>query len=303
MTTSRNRAPRWLLGLLTLIIVALAVLSFAVSFVALRDLAARSGVPNDIAWAWPFIVDGLIVVAMLYVFTQQEGRAFAWGALILFAVISIGSNGMHTWITLDPSKGVAPLFAIFMGTVPPIALLTASDLLARILTASRATRAIVEDTVVDSHATPSEPTSTVVPLAAEVSAALAAPDTGQAIEGGKHDMAEIASSAVAEHGGNTTATVTPDVISSSTSDDLALASVAPIYEMASVLSATDNGPAIPNDPDGQVAWLVKRTENGGNMALETLVGCFEAAGLSLSKRTIQRRLADARSQHPEAFAS
>ena len=303
MPTSLNRAPRWLLGLLTLIIVALAVLSFAVSFVALRDLAARSGVPNNIAWAWPFIVDGLIVVAMLYIFTQEEGRVFAWGALGIFAVISIISNGMHTWITLDPSKGVAPVFAIGMGTVPPIALLTASDLLARILTASRATRAIVEDAVVDSYATPSEPIPPVEPPAVEVPAALTLPYTRPAIEQGKDDLAEVDAPSVAEPGDIASIAVTPHVISPSAPDDMALAPVTQLHEVTSVAPVRNDGPAVPDDPDGQVAWLVHRTENGGDMALETLMECFKSAGLSLSKRTIQRRLSDARSQRPEAFAS
>ena len=98
------------------------------------------------------------------------------------------------------------------------------------------------------------------------------------------------------------AVATP-VIGPSTPDDTVLASVAPISEMASVAPVHDDSPAIPNDPDGQVEWLVDRAENEGGMALETLVECFETAGLSLSKRTIQRRLADARSQHPDAFAS
>lgn len=299
MTTSRKRAPRWLIGLLTLIIGLLTVLSFAVSFVALRDLASRSGVPDDIAWAWPFIVDGLIVVAMLYVFTQQEGRAFAWGALVVFALISIVSNGMHTFITLDPSKGVTPAFAIFIGTVPPIALLTISELLARILTASRATRAIEADTIASDDTVASEPMPAVKPLIGEMPAA----DTRPAIEEAKDDTVEVASPPVAENGDSTTTAVTPPAISSSTADDTALASVTPIHEMISAPSATGDSPAVPDDPDGQVAWLVDRNENDGDMSLETLVDCFEDAGLSLSKRTIQRRLAEARSQHPDAFAS
>lgn len=303
MTNSFNRAPRWLIGLLTIIISLLAVLSFAVSFVALRDLAARSGVPEDIACAWPLIVDGLIVVAMLYVFTQEEGRTFAWGALILFATISIGSNGMHTWITLDPSKGVAPFFAIAMGTVPPIALLTASDLLARIFTASRATRAIEADTVASDDIAESKPIPPVESPTAEVPAALALPDTRPAIEEGKDDTVEVPSPSVAEQGGIASIDGTPLVISSPTSDDTALASVTQIHEMTSVAPVHDDGPAVPDDPNGQVAWHIERNENEGDMTLETLVGCFEAAGLSLSKRTIQRRLSDARSQHPDAFAS
>ena len=41
----------------------IAAAAFWLSFTALADLARRSGVDESQAWAWPLIVDGIIVVA------------------------------------------------------------------------------------------------------------------------------------------------------------------------------------------------------------------------------------------------
>lgn len=41
--------------------------AFWLSFTALRDLARRAGIDAGQAWAWPLIVDGIIVVATVSV--------------------------------------------------------------------------------------------------------------------------------------------------------------------------------------------------------------------------------------------
>ena len=41
--------------------------AFWLSFTSLADLAARSGIGAGQAWAWPLIVDGIIVVATVAV--------------------------------------------------------------------------------------------------------------------------------------------------------------------------------------------------------------------------------------------
>src|SRR3954469_2781506 len=46
-----------------LITVGIGAASFVLSFAALRDLASRAGIPGQLAWLWPMIVDGTILQA------------------------------------------------------------------------------------------------------------------------------------------------------------------------------------------------------------------------------------------------
>jgi hypothetical protein len=58
--------------------------AFWLSFTSLADLAARSGIGAGQAWAWPLIVDGIIVVATVAVVAlagQRPGtRGRCWSA-------------------------------------------------------------------------------------------------------------------------------------------------------------------------------------------------------------------------------
>ena len=50
----------------------IAAAAFWLSFTALADLARRSGVDESKAWAWPLIVDGIIVVATVSVVADRK---------------------------------------------------------------------------------------------------------------------------------------------------------------------------------------------------------------------------------------
>ena len=58
--------------------------AFWLSFTALADLAARSGVDRRQAWAWPLIVDGIIVVATVAVvaLAGQRSAWYPWSLLV-----------------------------------------------------------------------------------------------------------------------------------------------------------------------------------------------------------------------------
>ena len=58
--------------------------AFWLSFTALADLARRSGVDAGQAWAWPLIVDGIIVVATVAVVALASQRS-AWYPWLLLA--------------------------------------------------------------------------------------------------------------------------------------------------------------------------------------------------------------------------
>ncbi|MFE5776887.1 hypothetical protein [Brachybacterium sp. NPDC056505] len=60
---------------------------------------------------------------------------------------------------------------------------------------------------------------------------------------------------------------------------------------------------LPRDREGQVDWIAQRAREGRETGTADRVGLFRDAGVLMSKRTVQRRAAEARAQHPEAFAA
>ena len=89
----------------------LAIGGFVLSFAALRDLAVRVGMPADLGWIWPLLIDGMIVEATLAVvaLAQRGSRAvwYAWFLLAVGALVSVGSNGAHAVISGHGWAGAA----------------------------------------------------------------------------------------------------------------------------------------------------------------------------------------------------
>ena len=71
--------------------------AFWLSFTSLADLARRSGIDAGQAWAWPLIVDGIIVVATVAVVALAGTRVawYPWLLLILGAGLSVTANSIH----------------------------------------------------------------------------------------------------------------------------------------------------------------------------------------------------------------
>jgi hypothetical protein len=109
----------------------LAIGGFILSFNALRDLAAASGILPELAWIWPLVVDGFIVVATAAAFgLKKRGPRttwYPWSALALFAVVSVAGNAAHA--LSSPDVTVPVWVATVVSSVPAIALLIASHLL------------------------------------------------------------------------------------------------------------------------------------------------------------------------------
>ncbi|MFT8396159.1 DUF2637 domain-containing protein [Propionibacterium sp.] len=102
--------------------------AFWLSFTALADLAARSGIASGQAWAWPLIVDGIIVVATVSV-VALAGRRSAWYPWMLLgggALISVTANAAHAVVSAD--TGVPSMLAAAVAAVPPIVLLAITHL-------------------------------------------------------------------------------------------------------------------------------------------------------------------------------
>ncbi|MBU3994888.1 MAG: DUF2637 domain-containing protein [Actinobacteria bacterium] len=118
--------------------VLIAAAAFWLSFTALTDLARRSGIDAGQAWAWPLIVDGLIVVATVAVVALDGHRAawYPWLLLIAGTLVSVVANALHATVAADAD--VPPLLAGCVAAVPPLVLLASTHLTVVLVRSHRA---------------------------------------------------------------------------------------------------------------------------------------------------------------------
>ena len=104
--------------------------AFWLSFTALADLARRSGVDARQAWAWPLIVDGIIVVSTVSVvaLAQQREAWYPWLLLMAGAAVSVAANAIHAVVAADADVPAALAGAV--AAVPPLVLLAITHLTA-----------------------------------------------------------------------------------------------------------------------------------------------------------------------------
>jgi hypothetical protein len=135
----------------------IAVGAFWLSFTSLADLARRSGIPSTQAWAWPLIVDGIIVVGTVAVvaLAGQRGAWYPWMLLMIGAAVSVAANSIHAVVTADAD--VLPLLAASVAAVPPLVLLAITHLTVAL---TQRFRLDVSSTAV----TPRDPSTEVVQL-------------------------------------------------------------------------------------------------------------------------------------------
>ncbi|WP_460818042.1 DUF2637 domain-containing protein, partial [Microbacterium petrolearium] len=88
--------------------------AFWLSFTSLADLARRSGIGAGQAWAWPLIVDGVIVVSTVAVVALAGERAawYPWALLVGGAAVSVTANSLHA-VVWAVSSFVDDLFVDF----------------------------------------------------------------------------------------------------------------------------------------------------------------------------------------------
>ena len=103
--------------------------AFWLSFTALADLARRSGIDAGQAWAWPLIVDGIIVVATVAVValaSQHRSTWYPWTLLAAGAIVSVTANAIHAIIAADTD--VPSILAASVAAIPPLVLLAITHL-------------------------------------------------------------------------------------------------------------------------------------------------------------------------------
>lgn len=137
-----GRRGRVAVGTATAGTVLIAGLAFWLSFTALTNLAQRSGVAQRQAWAWPLIVDGLIVVATVAVVALDRKRAawYPWLLLMAGAAVSVTANALHATVAADPR--VPGLLAGCVAAVPPLVLLASTHLTVVLVRSHRAPGAV-----------------------------------------------------------------------------------------------------------------------------------------------------------------
>jgi hypothetical protein len=104
-------------------VLVLAGAAFTLSYDALHQLALDSRVRPGLAWMWPVVIDGTIVVALLTVLAAKRANArtgYPWALAGLFSLASVAFNVAHA-----PDRPVAQL--VF--AMAPVALVLTTHLL------------------------------------------------------------------------------------------------------------------------------------------------------------------------------
>ncbi|WP_082941788.1 DUF2637 domain-containing protein [Mycolicibacterium peregrinum] len=134
-----GRARRSAVG----VTVFIALGSFGLSFYSLWDMASQLAWPGYIAWLWPLIVDGMIIVATMSLVAfggysgQKSNQIYSWCVLAFGAVVSMSANFIHPLLPHLTGQDLGPVTAgSWLGAgiscIPPIALLACTHLLARL---------------------------------------------------------------------------------------------------------------------------------------------------------------------------
>jgi hypothetical protein len=106
-------------------VLGLAVAGFTMSYDALHSLALTQGAPAALAWMWPLVVDGFIIIASLSVVravADSRHAAYPWLLVLTFSAISVTFNIVHAAPTA---------VARFVAAIPPTALVLSFELLMR----------------------------------------------------------------------------------------------------------------------------------------------------------------------------
>jgi hypothetical protein len=114
---------RWTYRVSAAGVIVLAAAAFTLSYDALHQLAFDSRVRPALAWLWPVVIDGTIVVALLTVLAAKRAAiraAYPWALAGLFSLASVAFNIAHA-----PDRPVAQL--VF--AMAPVALVLTTHLL------------------------------------------------------------------------------------------------------------------------------------------------------------------------------
>ncbi|QOD05899.1 DUF2637 domain-containing protein [Pseudarthrobacter sp. BIM B-2242] len=114
------------------LVAVLAVASFTLSFLGLIQAAAWAGIPEQLRWLVPIVVDATILVYAVAASVQRargESTTLSWVAVGFFTAVSVAANAAHV---LAPGGVIAELngsviFGAFLASIMPISLFFATE--------------------------------------------------------------------------------------------------------------------------------------------------------------------------------
>jgi hypothetical protein len=139
---------RWTYRVSAAGVLVLAAAAFTLSYDALHQLALDSRVRPALAWLWPVVIDGTIVVALLTVLAANRAArkaGYPWALAGLFSAASVAFNIAHA-----PDRPVAQL--VF--AMAPVALVLTTHLLLQQVGWRRSTPGRPTEPVPDQQAEP-----------------------------------------------------------------------------------------------------------------------------------------------------
>lgn len=131
-----NADSRPVLLLAVLLTGSVALVSFALSFAALRDVATWGNVPSWLTWAVPVMVDASMLVYTLAALVQRQRGASArlsWFLLALFSLVSVAANAAHGY---DLAGELRPLVGVSVVALAPVGVLASVHTLASLVVAA-----------------------------------------------------------------------------------------------------------------------------------------------------------------------
>ena len=148
--------------------------AFTLSFASLSNLAELAGISATLAWIWPLIVDGLIVVSTMAILALAgHGRRvlyYPWALLAGGSLVSVAANALHA--ILSAAGTVPAVVSALVAAVPPVVLLAVTHL-SVVLVQQAGERAVKPVSAVKRGRRAAEPEVATPPLALEQHAAVA----------------------------------------------------------------------------------------------------------------------------------
>lgn len=118
-------------GIAMALVAVLAAASFSLSFLGLIQAAAWAGIPAQLRWLVPIVVDSTILVYAVAATVQRargENTRISWTAVAFFTTVSVAANAAHV---IAPDGVGRPLtaavvFGAFLAAIMPVSLFFAT---------------------------------------------------------------------------------------------------------------------------------------------------------------------------------
>ncbi|MEH0110601.1 DUF2637 domain-containing protein [Tersicoccus sp. MR15.9] len=110
----------------------LAAASFTLSFLGLIQVAAWAGIPEQLRWLVPIVVDSTILVYAIAAAVQRargESTRLSWVAVAFFTLVSVAANAAHVIAPGGDVGAITPtmLFGAGLAAIMPVSLFFATE--------------------------------------------------------------------------------------------------------------------------------------------------------------------------------